>query len=512
MPLLRVSPIGERERRLREEITASGVKPRLTFLFPLSRDRQSALDLLTAETPNLETAQRLINESSDPHVLAAALLIHPKEEASLKKIKQLLEHPDWRVQQAAGQAIANHSKTTKKELNELLENPIEDVQVAAAQAIANHPETTRQELKKLLKHPYWQVQRAAGQAIANNPETTRQELEKLLEHPNGWVQRAAAQTLGNYPETTKQELEKVLKHPYWWMQQVAAQAIANHPETTRQELEKLLEHPIGGVQVAAAEAIANHPETTRQELEKLLEHSHGWVRRAAAQTLGNYPETTRQELEKLLEHSDWWVRRAARLTIMKRFGDSRPLYSRKTLFATGYPKELLTRLKKLDGIVRQLKVKYGDDFTGVTVFGSTSKGYVTPESDLDYAVIARNPKALEKFKKRAENLKLKLCHEYYVHPEETGEPANALFRGLFIGDHKQLRQAQRKIIQRISQPEWNRIVNRIRETEKNLGKADQRFGLTREESLKLQLAAELARVPPEDIEEMRRLMKARKAA
>ena len=482
MPLLRVSPIGERERRLREEITASGVKPRLTFLFPLSRDRQSALDLLTAETPNLETAQRLINESSDPHVLAAALLIHPKEEASLKKIKQLLEHPDWRVQQAAGQAIANHSKTTKKELNELLENPIEDVQVAAAQAIANHPETTRQELKKLLKHPYWQVQRAAGQAIANNPETTRQELEKLLEHPNGWVQRAAAQTLGNYPETTKQELEKVLKHPYWWMQQVAAQAIANHPETTR------------------------------QELEKLLEHSHGWVRRAAAQTLGNYPETTRQELEKLLEHSDWWVRRAARLTIMKRFGDSRPLYSRKTLFATGYPKELLTRLKKLDGIVRQLKVKYGDDFTGVTVFGSTSKGYVTPESDLDYAVIARNPKALEKFKKRAENLKLKLCHEYYVHPEETGEPANALFRGLFIGDHKQLRQAQRKIIQRISQPEWNRIVNRIRETEKNLGKADQRFGLTREESLKLQLAAELARVPPEDIEEMRRLMKARKAA
>ena len=322
--MLRGSPIGERELKLREEIRASGVKPRLTFLFPLSRERESALNLLTAEEPNAEEAQRLINESSDPHVLAAALTTHP------------------------------------------------------------------------------------------NAEITPEQLKELTRHPSRWVHEAAKQI------------------------------------------------------------------STR---------------------------LTKNENSKIQEDA----KPARSLVMFKRKGNKRTLFSRKPLFATGYPRELINRLKKLEEITKKLKKKYGEGFTGVTVFGSTSKGYFKKGSDLDYAIIAKDYAAAREFKRLAKNENLQLCYETYLHPEHSRQTAFGFFHGLFFGDRKQLRQAQKKAIQKINQRDWDSIVYKISTEEATVKKILNRFGISKEEYLKFALAAELARVPPASIEEMRRIMKVKSA-
>ena len=151
-----------------------------------------------------------------------------------------------------------------------------------------------------------------------------------------------------------------------------------------------------------------------------------------------------------------------------------------------------------------LRLEFGDDFVGITIVGSTAKGYATPKSDLDYAVIASNPKILSIFRELAKDLRL--CTEHYVTPASP-ENQRFLFHGLFFGDRRLLEQRQAGLINNISEADWNAVIGQIASHEVNLSKAN-RFDLNDAEMNRLVLATRLLRVPPE-LSEVKNILRRR---
>ena len=266
-------------------------------------------------------------------------------------------------------------------------------------------------------------------------------------------------------------------------------------------------------------------------LRGLLKHENEVVRKQAVVRLAMRPETTVEYLRYLSKQEDWAVHKQAFVELDKRLGatvdESHGLFgqdvhdkanseltrrlgkrwllgSQKPVFATAFTKELVVRFKRLEEVAAQLKKEFGRDFVGVTVVGSTTKGYATPKSDLDYALIASNKAVLARFKELAKDLNL--CVEHYVGP---ASPKNQrfLFYGLFFGDRELLEQHQAEVVNNISEWNWNSIRNEIAKQELELFNASI-FGLTNAEAERLALAVRLLRVPPE-LSEMKNILRRR---
>ncbi|MFH0973710.1 MAG: nucleotidyltransferase domain-containing protein [Candidatus Micrarchaeota archaeon] len=235
-------------------------------------------------------------------------------------------------------------------------------------------------------------------------------------------------------------------------------------------------------------------------LRRLSKRENVYVWRTADAELykRKHPETTAEYLDGFLRvlfnDENKVVGGQAVVELTKRWGRRWLLGSQKPVFATDFKKELVVRLKRLEEVAAQLKKEFGRNFVGVTVVGGTAKGYATPESDLDYAVIASNPKVLARFRELAEDLRL--CAEHYVSPASP-ENKRFLFHGLFFGDRKLLEQHQAEVVNNISEESWNSIREKIADKELELSKASSRFGLSDAEAERLALAARLLRVPPE---------------
>jgi len=183
------------------------------------------------------------------------------------------------------------------------------------------------------------------------------------------------------------------------------------------------------------------------------------------------------------------------------------LSTQKPLFATPYTKELADRIKKLQEIVQELKNEFSDKFIGITVFGSTSKGYFLggdPKShflgsDLDWGIFAKDRKVSREFQNMAKKKSLQLCHEHYTKISRDGKISgnkDVLFYGLFFGDYEKLRELQRIAIQNMNKGEWDDVRLGIAIYETSLYKAAERFDITEEELKKIDLFAILLRVPP----------------
>ena len=189
------------------------------------------------------------------------------------------------------------------------------------------------------------------------------------------------------------------------------------------------------------------------------------------------------------------------------------LGSRKPLFATAFTPELLTKLSALEKIKKQLGKEFGDDFVGVSVHGSISKGYSVPESDMDYAVIASHPKVKARFEELAKEHELKLCGGVAKYLDEKAQSNESfLFNGLFYGNHDKLLEMQNKVIENISEAGWGRVAESISATMQAQTKTRTRFGLSEEESEKLAVVSSLLRVPPASLDEMKAIMARKKAA
>lgn len=243
----------------------------------------------------------------------------------------------------------------------------------------------------------------------------------------------------------------------------------------------------------------------------------------------NAEEVTKKEdiekIEKLEESDDFLDRRIGRYLsakIEKRRGMAKKieisyklLSTRKPLFATPYihqiPK-LTDTLLKLDKIAKKLQEKYKDKFIGFTVIGSTHKGYSEPKSDIDYAMLgskSENKKLLGKFQELAEKARLKPCgviksylgaksgYSQLIEKEGLrGKGITRLFRGIFFGNRKKLIEFQKQALDAITKEEWNKAREEITDTETELEKAAERFGIATQKLRQIEANVTILRTPP----------------
>ncbi|MBI2035976.1 MAG: nucleotidyltransferase domain-containing protein [Candidatus Liptonbacteria bacterium] len=223
------------------------------------------------------------------------------------------------------------------------------------------------------------------------------------------------------------------------------------------------------------------------------------------------------------------------------------LSTKKSLFAALKPEELAENLKCVETIVDELKSKYGDGFVGITVFGSTAKGYWEKRSDIDFMVIADKREIFKDFESRLEQAEIFPCPScvYSLDLEEKQEKKSAvvkamemikkalkvsmfgfmshrkdrphrasfdslhgqmrlgelqafanLFHGIFMGDSKALLEIQKLVLDRVGKDAWDRIRAVILDMETSLGKAEFRLGLSVLDLNRVEAAAAILRTPP----------------
>jgi len=265
------------------------------------------------------------------------------------------------------------------------------------------------------------------------------------------------------------------------------------------------------VKIAATNAIVSMGEKAIPDLRKLAQDQDLVVRITVADVIAKIYANKEKEgashLKKLIKDPNSDMHEAATKEIAK-ISEKRLLLSERMPFvATPHLPEVLKRTKDLKTVSKQLKDEFGDGYTGLVVFGSIAKGYATPKSDVDYAVIGSNPEIAKRFRVLSKEANLPLCFEHYVNPEKHSDLSNvaSLFYGLFFGDRKLLRQAQKEVFSKMTEEEWTEIRQEILYHETNLYKAFERFWIRNPREQQRLKAAAALRVPP-PYKEMKKLL------
>lgn len=172
------------------------------------------------------------------------------------------------------------------------------------------------------------------------------------------------------------------------------------------------------------------------------------------------------------------------------------LWHQKPWQATPHKDDLQDKLSRIDKISEQLNQEFGDRFIGISVFGSASKGYLKPESDLELMLLpSHNQEISSRFSSLAfadNNLYVDLL----VKDRRQLDRA-AYFGGLFFGDHKNLALKQKAIIENMTNEEWEHLRDREFKEESLSGKQIARFGIAdKEKRDALNHAISLLRIPP----------------
>jgi predicted nucleotidyltransferase len=282
-----------------------------------------------------------------------------------------------------------------------------------------------------------------------------------------------------------EELAKPLRNPGEATELTGMESeLVQHPLATVEMLETLKDARLGAVPAAAKAEILRR----RGPLSRL----HSWLRNPWSRPI---VIPAHEPPHKVAEAVFWQV-----FPPFKRPFAGKTNYwllgSQKPVFATPHRRALVKRLAAIDGISRGLKKEFGDGFVGITVFGSSSKGYWREGRDLDYALIGSNPKVAERFEELSKGLRA--CESHYLNVDRS-EPKklSPLFRGLFFGDHGKLRQLQKKAVAKMSESEWRSLRADVYFEEiRNLEKADYRFGIPAADRQLLRLVVARLRVPP----------------
>jgi len=339
------------------------------------------------------------------------------------------------------------------------------------------------------------------------------ELTKLTQHPNPLVRETAENALGQ--THAKQEklsaLMQLPQNPNPLVRREIGNALAQKGEKRLQALTQLTQHPDLDVCEIAVSALGHMGEKALPALTQLTQHPDPNVHEAIANALGQIGEKGLPALTQLRKNPHPDVRRAV-ANAQSRIKTRRAMLGTRRPFAsTAHLPEILKRTKILNAVSRQLKHEFSTDFIGIVVFGSTAKGYARPQSDVDYAVIASNPAAAKRFHELSTGNKLPLCEKQdinYVNPREKNNATiTPLFSGLFFGDRRALKKAQRAVFTRFANnPKgWDRVREEILENETRLGTAFGILGIEgKREQQRLNAAAAL-RVPP-PYKEMKKML------
>lgn len=151
--------------------------------------------------------------------------------------------------------------------------------------------------------------------------------------------------------------------------------------------------------------------------------------------------------------------------------------------------------KELEHVSRLLERKFGQKYIGLVIVGSLSKGYSTKKSDVDYFVIATDPRILRDFERYALQQKLKLCWHpstprpaRFISPQSlkqlstltdriTFDRASAFFHGTFLGDAQRFRTLQQQLFNQMNEGKWNELREFIQRHEMSLDKGFIREGI-----------------------------------
>jgi len=417
-----------------------------------------------------------------------------KRRFNVQALSAMLKSKDYVLRKLAVDRIVNSNpkiilKIGLIHLQEMANSNDPYVREAVAKAIASAGKQGLTYLREMAKDKKPYVRRAAANAIASAGKqgltfqlTYLREiyLREMVTDKNADVLRIVANAMGNIGERGLPYLLEMATDKEAYVRRIVANAMGNIGERGLPYLKEMTKDSDRNVRMDAINAIAS------------------------AGKLGL------PYLQEMAKDPDMAVREAVTNAMQEITGKRFLLSSRAPFAATAYLPEILKRAKTFDEISSKMKRKFGAGFTGIVVFGSMAKGYANPESDVDYAVIASNPVAASAFKDFCKNKGLPLCIDHYVNPKEYNTSnAAPLFYGLFFGDRKALRRAQRSTFSRMNEEQWNTVRSRILENEAQLTKAFERFGITsKKEQQRLKAAAAL-RVPP-PYKEMKQLLDLKK--
>jgi hypothetical protein len=185
------------------------------------------------------------------------------------------------------------------------------------------------------------------------------------------------------------------------------------------------------------------------------------------------------------------------------------LWGKKPIFAANDPENLISLLNEGGDIVQQLKIEYGDKFVGLILYGSTGEGYRELGSDLDAAIIVRDPSVSGDITKRInDRFKGRWGRDPFSNTITLDEKMAVtnkslipyLFQGAFLGKKDDLDKSQLASVSALDSPAWDEVR---RKTEGMLsgphliGRLKERHNLEEADDFIMQGMRKLLRVPPD---------------
>ena len=225
------------------------------------------------------------------------------------------------------------------------------------------------------------------------------------------------------------------------------------------------------------------------------------VRKAMIKGLNPFNKDQRSILKKMSQDEHQKVSETAEKALdIKTDQESRQelLSTHQPSLAAPYGKAISKQILKLEHTAQDLRKKFGDLFIGVSVFGSTAKGYAHSKSDIDWGIVSTDQRPVRYFQEKMSNS----LDSYYgfdirVNKDNrVSDHPDILFHGLFFGNHQKLAKLQQKTLEGVNENKWDKIREKILEDETNLNKAAERFNMKDQELDKIKQLAALNRVPP----------------
>lgn len=489
-------------------------KPKLTFFFPLDRERKEAIKALRTGEIKQDMVFNLL-ESDDFVKRDAGMYFLDKikgfSKESIAKLQSILEDKKWteKNSELAEKLKVKIILETKKDkaldtLIKIAQDGDKEAKAAAVWGLGElGDENALPVLEKLFQvgQPDFTYRTAEAKAkivLKSQGEKSFPLLTEVFLKSKPWpIQLATAEVFGTL--NNKKSIE-VLKE-------------INLTELQMQESVRKYESVKQAITQSITKIIKNITEKEGEKampwLKEKCRDKNESVSQPAARTLTQLiikkeGEMADEVLKETFEGYDEKIREAVDFEKNKH---AWLLGTQKAIFATAYSKKLTKNLLELEKISSKLKEKFGDKFIGLNVFGSASKGY-SKGKDIDFGVIADFEVIAEKFGVLKAFDDLTSGDIYYEMLDETivdendilvnkAFPSN-LFSGLFIGDYRRLTKIQKKFLESVNKDRWT--WDRTREIMidnelNNFEKLAERFGLTNEELENLKWATILARIP-----------------
>ncbi len=503
--------------KLAEKVRGMKAWPRLTFPFVASKIRRDAVQAV--ERMN---SRRIIKQKPPSKKLVVQLLDSENKDER-KMGKELMEYTPLTEKEVANTLTYKKEKEHSSGAS-ILYMPLKysEANAAIKRRLKRNKGKELEVLKKeRLNREEWVRQKVAIRLTAEHilgmdEKEFMSHAEEFSQHREHLIRQAAAAKFLEVGEGGLPYLEKRLNDSYSTVTMEATHSfmkiLKKMPKRKRaKKLKELIKSDSPTVRKSLAAGLPYLGAEALPYLEELAEKGEGYEGSQAAKTAKAAMYFVKEDLPpdewELMRYPHNFLGENPRGVDFKEL-----LTNQKALFATPHTEAIIKRLNDIHKITKKMKREFGNKFLGVTLVGSTEKGYMHPSSDLDFIVLAQNKKVFKRFTELAKDLKLCKHIDDYVNPRHK-KGANWLFYGIFFGNHKRLRELQKKAAEMLTNKEWEELQEHIRFHQTQSDKKTRRFDdsvldhHTRE-------ATALLQVPPsrkETLKILRKRTKPRKA-